>query len=607
MCEHCNERKLKVGDRVNVNWQKALEAGFGNVCWITENIGREGRKQGVLVDIDDSPVLCRKVKFGDGYSLWLMEDWLSLADESNEKENEHETEKENEHERKLKVGDHVNVDWQKALRSRTETSWVAESAKQLNMKQGTIMYIDNSPALNCKVKFDDRIHHFLWLDEDWLSLADDDEKENENMPITCVACGCVIGKENETWDGKYICNDCKNEYVWCKDCAKYVFADDSIAIYDGDGDCVKHVCPDCANNYPVCVECGEHVLPDCLVDTGCCDDLCQYCADYSHNWYCCEDCEEYHNDCEIIDGAWYCQNCAEDHRYCDRSNSKNSEYVNNYSYKPYPEFHSVVEESDNSALYMGVELEIDSDDADTDAIECAEDLHDIDYNTDFYYLKHDGSLNRPGIEIVTHPCTLAYHMARFPWEVIVGTARSNGYSSHDVGTCGLHVHVNRDALGNDSDAQDLTIAKIVIMMDKLWDYLVKFSRRDYSQLGWAKKMNASINETDTEKEAVEKAKTVAEGGRNKRYHALNLQNMNTIEFRLFRGTLKLNTIMATLQFVDGMCRYAMAHTVKECLATSWMDLANSIDYAEFQQYLRERDLTSNEQPEQDDGDDADED
>ena len=536
MCEHCNhERELKVGDRVNVNWQIMVESSYEGRYWVIENMGREDRKQGIVVDIDGVGFFLQyKVEFNDHYVLWLMKDCLSLADESESASTTSKTEKENEN---MSTKDEITI--------------------------------------TCE--------------------------------ITCEYCGCVIpeGKENKTWDGEYICNDCRDDYDYCEDCGKYVSSDDSIEIYNKDGDLVKTVCPHCADDYPVCVECGEHILPEGLVDTGYGGDpLCEYCAEHSFTWNRCEDCGEFHTDCEIINDECYCQNCAEDH-YCDCNNSENSEYVNNYSYKPCPKFHhSALEESDNSFLFMGVELEIDSDDGDANAIECAEDLHNIDCNTDFFYLKHDGSLNQPGIEIVTHPCTLVYHTNVFPWEEIVGTARSNGYSSHDIGTCGLHVHVSRDALGDDSDAQDLTIAKIVIMMDKLWDYLVKFSRRHYNQLHWARKMDASINETDTEEEAVEKTKAAASG---ERYHALNLQNCNTIEFRLFRGTLKLNTIMATLQFVDGMCRYAMAHTVKECLATSWTDLANSIDYPEFRQYLRERDLTNDEQPEQDDGYDADED
>lgn len=519
------------------------------------------------------------------------------------------------HERELKVGDRVKVDWQKALESEFgDRYWVIKSKDDENRKQGVISFLFDSSPLNYSVTFPNGNH--LYLNKDWLSLADDSktEKEDENMSIkdeiiiTCEHCGCIIpeGEENKTWDGEYICNDCKEYYNYCEDCEKYVSSYDSIEIYGGIGNLKKRVCPPCADDYPVCAECGNHILPEELVDTGCDGDpLCEYCVNHSFIWNRCDDCGEFHTDCEIINDGCYCQGCAENHRYCDCNNSENSEYVNNYGYKPCPKFHhSALEESDNSLLFMGVELEIDSDDGDADAIECAEDLHNIDRNTDFFYLKHDGSLNQPGIEIVTHPCTLVYHTNVFPWREIVEAARGNYYSSHDIGTCGLHVHVNRNALGDDSDAQDLTIAKIVIMMDKLWDYLVKFSRREYGQLHWARKMNAFISEMDTEEEAVKKTKAAASG---ERYHALNLQNCDTIEFRLFRGTLKLNTIMATLQFVDGMCRYAMAHTVKECLATSWTDLANSIDYPEFRQYLRERDLTDDEQPEQDDGDDADED
>lgn len=37
---------------------------------------------------------------------------------------------------------------------------------------------------------------------------------------------------------------------------------------------------------------------------------------------------------------------------------------------------------------------------------------------------------------------------------------------------------------------------------------------------------------------------------------VNLLNYDTVEFRIFRGTLKLNTIFATLQLVDRLCDVA---------------------------------------------------
>ena len=44
-----------------------------------------------------------------------------------------------------------------------------------------------------------------------------------------------------------------------------------------------------------------------------------------------------------------------------------------------------------------------------------------------------------------------------------------------------------------------------------------------------------------------------------RYTAVNLTNSDTVEIRMFRGTLKLNTLKATLQMVnhlvEGGCFY----------------------------------------------------
>ena len=54
MCEHCNhERELKIGDRVNVNWQIMAESSYGGHYWVIENMGREDRKQGIVVDINN--------------------------------------------------------------------------------------------------------------------------------------------------------------------------------------------------------------------------------------------------------------------------------------------------------------------------------------------------------------------------------------------------------------------------------------------------------------------------------------------------------------------------------------------------------------------------
>ena len=79
-----------------------------------------------------------------------------------------------------------------------------------------------------------------------------------------------------------------------------------------------------------------------------------------------------------------------------------------------------------------------------------------------------------------------------------------------------------------------------------------------------------------------------------RYVAVNLLNSNTIEFRLFRGTLKLNTILATLQLVDQICETAIRLSDSGLQALSWSEFVSGIKYPELIQYLKERRLYVNE-------------
>ena len=60
------------------------------------------------------------------------------------------------------------------------------------------------------------------------------------------------------------------------------------------------------------------------------------------------------------------------------------------------------------------------------------------------------------------------------------------------------------------------------------------------------------------KEILQKAKDTGN-----RYVAVNLRNYHTIGFRLFSGTLKLNTLLATLQIISEICRIALLFSEKE--------------------------------------------
>ena len=203
------------------------------------------------------------------------------------------------------------------------------------------------------------------------------------------------------------------------------------------------------------------------------------------------------------------------------------------------------------------------------------------------YCKHDGSLEE-GFEIVTHPMTLDYHLNQMNWKGVLIRLKNLSYLSHQAGTCGLHVHVNRTSLGETFEDQEETIARILFFFEKHWEELLKFSRRTNSQLArWA----ARYGFKDKPKEILDHAKN---GGNNGRYSCVNLENRNTIEFRIFRGTLKLNTLIATLQLVNKICDVAYSLSDEEIKNMSWTTFVSSCVEPELIEYLKERRIYVNE-------------
>lgn len=94
----------------------------------------------------------------------------------------------------------------------------------------------------------------------------------------------------------------------------------------------------------------------------------------------------------------------------------------------------------------------------------------------------------------------------------------------------------------------------------------------------------------TGREILDKAKK----GNNGRYAAVNLMDYATIEFRLFRGTLKYNTFIATLELVDLTIETALNYNDYELEKLSWSEFVSRIKEPELITYLKERNLYINE-------------
>ncbi|MTQ96012.1 zinc-binding protein [Pseudoflavonifractor sp. BIOML-A6] len=361
--------------------------------------------------------------------------------------------------------------------------------------------------------------------------------------FTCSICGAIYPMEaSHEFDDQLLCEHClSHETVVCSTCGERLWLDDNA------GD----------SSVPLCARCFDRSFTTC--------NICTRVIRLEDVYYEADDDDE---DCPLC-------------RECFISTERNHS-INDYYYKPDPIFYG---EDDR---YFGIELEIDGAGESPANAKAILDIANAEY--DFAYCKHDGSLN-DGFEIVTHPMTYEFHHNSMPWSDVLHKAAEMGYQSHKARTCGLHIHVSKSAFGDTVEQQEACIARILYFFEKNWAELLKFSRRTELQL---KRWAARYGYKEQPKEILDHAKSGYGGGR---YTCVNLTNQNTIEFRIFRGTLKLNTLMATLQLVDKICDVALSFSDEELKRLSWADFTASIhagDYPELIRYLKERRLYVNE-------------
>ena len=414
---------------------------------------------------------------------------------------------------------------------------------------------------------------------------------NEEIKMyECDECGEKFYLEDLTEvDGKLICSDCLEEnenYEFCEGCDTWYNIDEMVEIHRGRRTSI-YVCEGCAENterYFRCRDCEEwfdsYYVNEYALHNG--ESVCEAC--YDDDYERCEDCEEiFLADDMIYDEEEEVYRCAE----CEQNRDRNAHKIHDYGYKPQPKFkdigfHDTSYYFDNEKikdLTLGVELEIDKGNYPGDcAGEIAEACEDV-------YCKHDGSLSN-GVEIVSHPCTLEYHKQELGWDEIIEIAKKYDFKSHDARTCGLHVHVGRRQLGESTEERKKTIAKIIMIMYMHWENMVKFSRRNENQLNrWAAKPKFTYRD-----DIVSLVANAMRTERDGRYQAVNLRNSETIEFRLFNGTLKKDTLFATLEMVSNICEYAKAHSVAEVKESKISDIVEFKHYDELSEYATSREL-----------------
>lgn len=191
-------------------------------------------------------------------------------------------------------------------------------------------------------------------------------------------------------------------------------------------------------------------------------------------------------------------------------------------------------------LFMGFELEVDDVRGDCESLASSVLDGDMD-NT--LHCEHDCTV---AFEFISQPCTLEYHKNQH-YNDWFFSELDGKCESHDAGTCGLHVHVNKSFF----DDRGYGRLKTILFFFK--EELFQFSRRqhwDYSYSDFGEKIGKSSV-------TMHKAKNTKEYGHSTWF---NENNSSTYEFRFFRGTLRYETFMASLELVHNICMIAMSNT-----------------------------------------------
>lgn len=205
--------------------------------------------------------------------------------------------------------------------------------------------------------------------------------------------------------------------------------------------------------------------------------------------------------------------------------------------------------------YLGVELEVEvltGYDRRDKAMALHRKINDEMFGANVFF-ENDGSLTN-GFEIISQPMGMDKH--REVWRWLKERDSVRGMRSHNTSTCGLHVHVSKDGLSK------LQIAKIVAFVnDPENEDLIRAVARRYAE-GYcrikAKKIGQSAESND-------------------RYEAINITPRKTIEFRIFKGSLKYESVMAAIQFSNSLVEFCGRSTtsIRELKAEKFLEFIRS--------------------------------
>ena len=366
----------------------------------------------------------------------------------------------------------------------------------------------------------------------------------------------------EELDGNDLCDDCADNHTECYKCGALTHTNETNAVQLSDGRGTVELCDHCYENKTFeCARCNDVCIGESTEIDG--QEWCGYCVDTNASR--CDNCGDLTESVEdVIVGDGYteswCSCCMENTIYCESCGNRYSDNfdecpdcyespgdgIHSYDYKPAPSFVG------EGSRYFGVELEVESIGKDAFSIP-----RDDEYSNVYY--KHDGSLSN-GYEIVTHPHTLdAFYESYENKTGLFGVidALQGKAKSHDVATCGMHIHITKPSR--------LTTAKVMSFV---------YSNHAMFEVLCRRKCNSYCSSKDIP-EVDKTSRRLLTGG--DRYGAM-ADRGNTIEFRLPKGTLKASTVIATIEIADAIVKYCESNPIMQLSAEGFLKFCGQYKY-----------------------------
>lgn len=213
-------------------------------------------------------------------------------------------------------------------------------------------------------------------------------------------------------------------------------------------------------------------------------------------------------------------------------------------------------------------------------------------------MEEDCSIDR-GFEMVTGYTGLDVHKNQLK----LFKSRLHGCTSHNTSTCGLHIHICKNNMTM------LHASKLILFMNDPdnADLVYALARRRDNGYCKTKARSQTIREV---KQALNHSDKIDQlcSLNDDRYEMLNFQNEKTIEYRLFRGSLKYSTIMACLEFTFATWHFARIAGTTNLKTKDFLEFIckpeNRIDTRFLRGYLKNKGFTlayeSKQKPQNDD-------